>query len=622
MHYFQGLVTHFDRFPRAAPSGPPEVEAAWLKFVQERGGLTRDEALAALEEVRAQQHQINLAKHQAEGIIDTGGTMLCVETPDGLVPGLSLVDLSGIESDDRYTHDSTGRPARTMIGNPGSEFHFGKGIDSTDFDLLQAAKLAMIIYQFALQGDINRLVVVMGTDTMAYVAATVAQMLNPPTLPIVFTGSMEAPGKPGSDAGPNFHRARFAADILDAGVYLDIGDRIIDARRASKIDTAARDAFRSLGAKDVAQHEMIEVEGRRVIGFRPLRPRIDEFHAYYRRLDELTDLIRYGNGIDPKNNLWIGNLEVESLPEYVARDFPGLDEIRRAGRLPRREDLPTWVRSSIDTAFDNQVIREHLFAGYKPEWLDELLTRADVHGIIISGIEDLEAGLCEQIKAVVRKHSALKPILLFQNPAAEETAAQQGNLTAAVDAGAFLSQRMTIEWSTVLLKRLLAHSRGVEEVKALWSSGEEISMAPYIPDVAAPTESKPPDLSNLKHTLRYIPLTFGHDPALLDAALTQAGVEGVVLGGFGAGNLPQSLLPIVQKHAERIPIIMTSLCHKGEVNTEIYGPGVAATRAGILSGGGYTWQEALLALDAVLSSERELSAVRQRWVSSDKTGSR
>ncbi len=614
-------------FPRArAQVTRPEIEASFLKFATMHR-VTREEAQAHLLRARELQRVIDLSEHQAEAIVETGGTALCVETEDGLVPGLKVAQLIELPSDDYYTLDGTGRPVKTIIGRKGSDFHFGDPIDSSDFNMYRAARLAKVIYNFMLQPEVSRIIVVMGTDTMAYVASLVAQMIGLPTVPVIFTGSMEAPLELGSDAGPNIHRARFAANIMDPGVYLDIGNRIIDARRASKVHTSHRDAFRSIGALDVARHEMIEDEGRMRIALRLLRPRWHEIKEYHLRRREV-EIMGRDSSLVRDTGLDLSALRQPALEELAELNLDGIPALKAQGRIPPLKDVPVFIQPKIDHRFDNKIVREHFFRGYKFEWLEALLNNPSLHGIILSGIEELEPSEFTRLTQLVREHSAKKPIILFRDPSGHESREIQANMEALADAGAISSAQMTIEWSTVLLKRLLAQTNSVDDIRALWVDGEKTGVAPYLLDPGSQSESAPNtsvnahSRSRIVHNLRYIPLTFGHEPDLLDAALSAPGIEGVVLAGFGAGNLPQQLLQVVEKHAARIPVVMTSLCPAGEVNTEIYGPGVSATRAGILSGGLLTWQEAMQELDQILSSEKTLSGIKLLWALAKKRGTR
>lgn len=71
-----------------------------------------------------------------------------------------------------------------------------------------------------IQADIDAVVILHGTDTMAYSAAALSFMLANTKVPIVFTGSSEPPNHPSSDADKNVADSLLAALKLPAGVYV------------------------------------------------------------------------------------------------------------------------------------------------------------------------------------------------------------------------------------------------------------------------------------------------------------------------------------------------------------------------------------------------------------------
>jgi L-asparaginase len=91
----------------------------------------------------------------------------------------------------------------------------------------------------------------------------------------------------------------------------------------------------------------------------------------------------------------------------------------------------------------------------------------------------------------------------------------------------------------------------------------------------------------------------GLEPRLLRGALA-AGVRGMVIEAFGAGNLPRlenSLIPIVEAARERdVPVVIVSQTARGAVDLTRYEGGVAAQCAGAIGAGDMTPEAALTKL--------------------------
>lgn len=91
-----------------------------------------------------------------------------------------------------------------------------------------------------------------GTDTMAYSGAALAFLLHGLAMPVVFTGSMHPAAKPGSDAWPNVQGAVAALREPGAqGVRLHFAGRSLSAVRCTKWRSDGLDAFAEPARADV-----------------------------------------------------------------------------------------------------------------------------------------------------------------------------------------------------------------------------------------------------------------------------------------------------------------------------------------------------------------------------------
>ncbi len=106
---------------------------------------------------------------------------------------------------------------------------------------------------------------------------------------------------------------------------------------------------------------------------------------------------------------------------------------------------------------------------------------------------------------------------------------------------------------------------------------------------AAPTplQGEPRLRDGLELRVALLKLTPATSLAELDFYVEQ-GWKGLVVEGFGAGGIPERLLPALHRAAEKMPVVLTSQCRYDGVDLGIYGVGFQAAKAGVTSGGPYT----------------------------------
>jgi L-asparaginase len=108
---------------------------------------------------------------------------------------------------------------------------------------------------------------------------------------------------------------------------------------------------------------------------------------------------------------------------------------------------------------------------------------------------------------------------------------------------------------------------------------------------------------NLAPRVAIVPLVLGDDGALLSAALAHA--DGVVIEGFGRGNVPPGALPAIRSWlAAGKPVVLASRCPLGEVGGEyaFEGGGGQLLRMGVTPAGPRPTSLARLELSLCLSA--------------------
>ncbi|SKB83830.1 L-asparaginase [Lachnospiraceae bacterium] len=170
-------------------------------------------------------------------IINTGGTLSSVMKENGLAPGLS-------------THDMQ------------KELHIVSGetvLEIEDFCALDSANIfpedwsALALHISELRNDYDGIVVIHGTDTMAYTSSMLSFMLQNINIPVVLTGSQLSITNPVADAMENCRCAIHMAASGMPGVFVAFNRKVMLGCRASKVRSLSFDAFESINYPYVAK---------------------------------------------------------------------------------------------------------------------------------------------------------------------------------------------------------------------------------------------------------------------------------------------------------------------------------------------------------------------------------
>jgi L-asparaginase len=170
-------------------------------------------------------------------VLYTGGTIGMLQTPQGLAPA------SGFEArlhDYLLEHPDTPAPAWRLL-------ELEPLLDSANMQ--QANWLAMrdTIVNAVVEDGHDGVLLLHGTDTLAYSAAALSFLLLGLNVPVVLTGSMLPAGAPNSDAWQNLRGALgIMASGIEDGVHLYFHGALLHGARASKLRSEAFDAFAEL----------------------------------------------------------------------------------------------------------------------------------------------------------------------------------------------------------------------------------------------------------------------------------------------------------------------------------------------------------------------------------------
>lgn len=176
-------------------------------------------------------------------VIYTGGTIGMVHMPGGLAPSPDLPALISA--------------AIAIDGRPVPEFSFARPltpIDSAEATPADWYRIA-VATRAALE-EADGVVILHGTDTLAYTAAALSLQLGDLARAVVVTGSQIPFGEDGSDALDNVIDAlALAADPQLQTVAVVFGGRALAGCRVTKQSSRAFEAFASPNAPDLATRD-------------------------------------------------------------------------------------------------------------------------------------------------------------------------------------------------------------------------------------------------------------------------------------------------------------------------------------------------------------------------------
>lgn len=170
-------------------------------------------------------------------ILNTGGTLSSVVQEHGLTPGIPTGQME--------------KELQIVAGGAELTMEDFSSIDSANIFPEDWADLAAVIA--AKRSIYDGIVVIHGTDTLAYTASMLSFMLQNINIPVVLTGSQLSIADPVADAMENCRCAICMAASGVPGVFVAFDRRVMLGCRASKLRTVSFDAFESINYPYVAR---------------------------------------------------------------------------------------------------------------------------------------------------------------------------------------------------------------------------------------------------------------------------------------------------------------------------------------------------------------------------------
>lgn len=159
-------------------------------------------------------------------VIYTGGTIGMVPGPNGLSPGEGVVEAA--------LEETLGDRVKTTI------LRFNPLVDSANVGPKDWNRMLDLIEDWPGSG----VLIIHGTDTMAYTGAALSSALSVPRVPVVLCGSMVPLGQ-GGDAEENLSLALHTAQSAEPGVWLAFAGKVLPGAGLVKHSSHQADAFRA-----------------------------------------------------------------------------------------------------------------------------------------------------------------------------------------------------------------------------------------------------------------------------------------------------------------------------------------------------------------------------------------
>ncbi len=166
-------------------------------------------------------------------------------------------------------------------------------MDSADMQPTHWLTLAREVHAALAAKKIDGVVIVHGTDTMAYTASALALLLGPINRPVILTGAQQPLAEARTDARENLINATLAATLDVPEVCVAFASRVFRGARCTKRSAWALDAFDSPNLAPLVELGLDASIGEHVRRGGKLSKKFDD------RIDSHVLAVRIFPGIDP-----------------------------------------------------------------------------------------------------------------------------------------------------------------------------------------------------------------------------------------------------------------------------------------------------------------------------------
>ena len=267
-------------------------------------------------------------------IISTGGTFNAVPTDSGLQPQFNETDLR----------------ERLKPISEGCNLSFQNllNIDSANIEPKHWKLMSESIKEHYQSQD--GIIIIHGTDTMAYTSSMLSHMLEGIPIPVIITGSQLGISDPLSDGLENMRLSIYMARSNYTGVYVVFNRKVILGKYASKTHSKSFTAFESINYDNFGE---VNSEGLNIK--EELLPKIDPNFEVKNNMNENVFLLKLTPGLKPD----IIDIIIDEGYEGIIIESYGL------GGLPNTEgnDFGSKIKSAIEKGIKIVILSQCTYDG-------------------------------------------------------------------------------------------------------------------------------------------------------------------------------------------------------------------------------------------------------------------
>ena len=211
-------------------------------------------------------------------IISTGGTFNCVETDIGLQP--------------QFNESELREKLKPVSEECDLSFENLFNIDSANIQPKHWKLISDCISKHYKSED--GIIIIHGTDTLAYTSSMLSHMLKGIPIPIIITGSQLSISNPIADALENMRLSIYMAKNKYPGVYVAFNRKIMLGKYVSKTHSKSFNAFESINHPNIAE---VDAYGLKID--EKLIPKVDPFFRVKNNICEKVFLLKLTPGLNP-----------------------------------------------------------------------------------------------------------------------------------------------------------------------------------------------------------------------------------------------------------------------------------------------------------------------------------
>ena len=239
-------------------------------------------------------------------IISTGGTFNCKQTDSGLQPQFNESELR----------------EKLQPVSEGCELSFENllNIDSANIQPKHWVLIADCINKH--YKTVDGIIIIHGTDTLAYTSSMLSHMLKGIPIPIIITGSQLNISNPIADALENMRLSIYMAKNKYPGVYVAFNRKIMSGKYVSKTHSKSFNAFESINHQNIGE---VDAYGLNID--EKLIPKVDPFFRVKNNICDKIFFLKLTPGLNP-----------DIIDYLIEKEYKGiLIESYGLGGLPNSE---------------------------------------------------------------------------------------------------------------------------------------------------------------------------------------------------------------------------------------------------------------------------------------------